>query len=277
MADARRPRAAGQARARGWACARAAELAAALGWLTRLPLPGAWAGRGGGVTLGRAVWAFAPVGLVVGALGGGVLALGLALGLPVAPAALLALGAAIAATGALHEDGLADYADGCGATTPEAALRIMRDSRIGSYGVLALGLSGGLRASCLAALAAALGGWGAALAMCAAGALSRAGMAVALAALPPARPDGLGRAAGRPTGRGAAVAAGLGLLAAAGACLAAGLGPMAWAVMAGACALAQAGLARQARRRLGGQTGDVLGAIQQAGEVAALLALAALA
>lgn len=237
------------------------QAATALVWLTRLPV-----GRCLPETpppLAAAAWAFPLVGVVLGAGAGLVLALAAGLGLPPLACALLALAAGMALTGALHEDGLADFADGCGARDRARALEIMRDSRIGSYGTIALLLSLGLRAAALAALAPGQG----VLALIGAAALSRAGMAAALAFLPPARPDGLGRGAGRPTG--AAVAVGL-LIAALALVPAGGVLPALFA-----CGLVQYALARLALRRLGGQTGDVLGAVQQVGEIAALLALAA--
>lgn len=238
------------------------QAATALVWLTRLPLRGIQT-----VPLAQAVWAFPLVGAVVGLWGGMALALAAWLGLSPFASALVALAAMTLVTGALHEDGLADYADGCGGAPPARALEIMRDSRIGSYGVLALILVIALKAAALADLAPGT----AMAALIGTAALSRAGMAVALWRMPAARPDGLGRLAGRPSGTGSALAVGLGC-----ACLLP-LGLGATLAAAGVCAIAQVLLARHARRRLGGQTGDVLGALQQVGEVTALLALSAIA
>lgn len=242
-----------------------AEAATALVWLTRLPLgkllPAA------PVPLARAAWAFPLAGMAVALPAGGLFWLCAQIGLPPLAGALLALGLAAWLTGALHEDGLADFADGGGSPDRARALEIMRDSRIGSYGVVALILSFGLRAAALAAMAPGQG----LAALVAAAALSRAGMAAGLAALPPARADGLGRAAGRPRAPQALVAAmiGAGLL-----IWPAGLSGT-WPAALLACAAAQALIACNARRRLGGQTGDVLGAMQQVGEIAVLLLLAA--
>jgi adenosylcobinamide-GDP ribazoletransferase len=247
--------------------ARIREARLALMLLTRLP-----AGRlAEAPSLADARWAYPLAGLAVGALGWAAFAAAAALGLPPAAAALLSLAATALATGALHEDGLADYADGAGAGGDRARrLEIMADSRLGSYGALALLVSAGLRAVALATLAPPL--W----AFLAIAAASRAAMLGVQEALPPARPGGLGAAArGRDGERGSGVwrtPAGLALglaallpLGAAG--LAAGL----------AMAAAAAALARHARARLGGQTGDVLGAAQQLAEVAGWLALLALA
>lgn len=244
----------------------AAQAATALVWLTRLPLGRLLPARP--VPLSQAAWAFPLAGVAVALPSGAVFWLAAQLGLPPLAGALLALGLATALTGALHEDGLADFADGCGSADRARALEIMRDSRIGSYGVVALILSFGLRASALAALAPAAG-WAA---LVGAAALSRAGMAVGLCGLPPARADGLGRAAGRVSAGQAALAVLIGALLM---LWPAGLSG-AWLAALLACVLAQAAIARSARRRLGGQTGDVLGAMQQVGEGAALLVLAAI-
>ena len=243
---------------------------AALALLTRLPLPGArvaTAARRGAA----AGWAYPLAGAVIGAGAGLVLAAASALGLGAGPAAGLALAGAILATGALHEDGLADAADGLwGGWTPERRLEIMKDSRIGSYGVLALVLSLLLRWSCLAPLAAD-SPLLAALALVAVGAASRAALLLPFALLPPARPGGLAARTGRP--RPATVAAGW-ILAAVLALAA--LGPAGLAVLA-AAALAGIAATAIARMKIGGQTGDILGATQQLAEIAGLLVLAALA
>ncbi|MCJ1900371.1 MULTISPECIES: adenosylcobinamide-GDP ribazoletransferase [Paracoccus] len=250
-----------------------AQAALALVWLTRLPV-----GRllpASPPTLAQAAWAFPLVGLAVGFIGAAVLGLAALAGLPGMVAALLAVGAMILATGALHEDGLADCADGSGGATRERRLEIMRDSRIGSYGVLALVLVTGLRVAAIAALVAQP--WLAAEAVAGLAAASRAGMALGLGLMPPARHDGLGHAAGRPT-RGAMLAAlALGFAALMLPALDLPHPAAGWLVLAAAVAAAQLWLARRALRALGGQTGDVLGAMQQAGETAGLVALAALA
>ncbi|WP_347267283.1 adenosylcobinamide-GDP ribazoletransferase [Paracoccus sp. (in: a-proteobacteria)] len=247
---------------------RLAEAATALVWLTRLP-----AGRLIGTpapVLAQAAWAFPLAGLAVGLLAALVLALAAVLHLPPGLAALLAVGAMIWTTGALHEDGLADLADAAGARTPERRLEIMRDSRIGSYGVLALIMVTGLRVMAVAALMArdALLAQAALVGMAMA---SRAGVVVALAVMRPARADGLGRAAGRPGGGALAVALCFG--AAALLLPSCWLGLPGWMGLIAAVAAAQAWLARRAGRALGGQTGDVLGALQQVGEAAGHLAL----
>ncbi len=104
--------------------------------------------------LSRALWAAPVVGAVVGGLvGAAVYGFAHSLHIPPLPAAALAVAATAAVTGALHEDGLADVADGFGGgATRERKLDIMRDSRIGTYGVCALMLSFMLRVGALASL-----------------------------------------------------------------------------------------------------------------------------
>ncbi len=235
--------------------------AVALMFLTRLPV------RGPQVELAGAVAAFPLVGILVGALGGGAFWLAVLAGLPMLACALIALAVTAVVTGALHEDGLADTADGLAGHTAEDSIRIMRDSRIGGYGVLAMIFSVGLRAVALAALADPLA---VVLAMVAVGATSRAAVPGVMLALPRATSTGLGAAAGKPaaadTWFGIAVAALLGL---------ALLGPVGALATLAAATVATLVIAALARRRLGGYTGDILGAVQQAAEIAALLTLAA--
>lgn len=236
------------------------DIAEALMLLTRVPVPVRLPAPRGAA----AAWAWPLAGMLVAALGAAVGGIALAAGFPRDVAAGLALVATVLLTGALHEDGLADTADGFwGGHTPERRLEILRDSRIGTYGAVALVLALGLKWQALAALAddpARLG-----IAMVAAAALSRAAMAGVARALPHARPDGLSAATGRP----ARQAVLLGWVIALGVTLPlaglAGLAAMLGAVLG---AFAVAILARQ---RLGGQTGDILGASQQMAEIAALL------
>lgn len=240
-----------------------AELHLAASFLTRLPLPDCGVVAAGG--LARSMRLFPLVGAGIGAVSGLVFLAAHAV-LPVWPAALVAVLAGVLATGALHEDGLADSADGLGARGGrERRLEVMRDSRSGTYGVLALIFTIGLRAAALAAAPSGLAGLGA---LVAAAAWSRALIPASMQVMPPARADGLGAGAGMPDATVAATAAVLGLvLAVAGLGLAA---PVA-VLMGLAAALAVVALAR---RTLGGFTGDVLGAVQQMVEIAVLLAAA---
>ena len=214
--------------------------------------------------LARASGWFSAVGLLVG---GGAAAVWLLAGtvLPAPAAAGLALAAGAMLTGGLHEDGLADTGDGLGGGgTPARRLEIMRDSRIGAHGALALVLSLGLRWAALAALAPGAG----ALALVVAATLGRAAMVPVAAALPYARAEGLGRLTAAAGAREVALALGLALVVA----LAGGWGGLLALMAAG---LAAAALAAVLAVRLGGYTGDALGAVEQAAETAALLALAA--
>jgi adenosylcobinamide-GDP ribazoletransferase len=230
-------------------------------FLTRFPV------RAAAMPVSDAAVAFPAVGLVVGTLGGGAYWLAAMAGLPPLVSALVGLAVTVSITGALHEDGLADMADGLAGASPEDSIRIMRDSRTGGFGVLAMVFSVTLRAAALATIAEPLAVM---LAMGATAALSRAAMPVVMHALPPASESGLAATAGRPATMD--VLAGVG---GAGLLLFFFLGPLALLGAGILAALAVWGMAALARRRLGGYTGDVLGAVQQATEIATLLALAA--
>lgn len=244
------------------ALARPADIAEALALLTRLPVT---------VTNRRgaaAAWAWPVAGLVTALIAGCLGLAALRLGLAPALAAAFILALQIALTGALHEDGLADSADGFwGGPDRARRLEIMKDSRIGSYGVLALGLALIARWSALTLLVEA--GWllGPLLATAA---LSRAPMAALSAALPNARGTGLAKSVGRPGQNTVLLGIALAFLSA---LLAVGwslLAPAFWIV------LTTAGLGLVAKAKIGGQTGDVLGAGQQLAEIAALAVFASL-
>lgn len=232
--------------------------------LTRLPLPrladAAFAAAP------RAVWAYPLIGAVLALGAGGLGLLLLRAGLPEAAAAGVVLGLLAVSTGAMHEDGLADTADGFwGGHTRGRRLEIMKDSRIGSFGVLALIVFTGLRWTALATLLP-LG-----LApLVAAAALSRSAMPVLMHALPPARPEGLAHSIGRP----GAFPVALGLLLAIS--LAAGLLGTQAILPTATAALCIWGVGALATRKIGGQSGDVLGALQVFTETAILLCLCAL-
>jgi adenosylcobinamide-GDP ribazoletransferase len=241
------------------------DVKAAAIFFTRVPLV-----HEGVLTLAdlRRAWRAVPaIGALVGLAGGIALAAAAWLGLPPAGAALLAVLATVALTGALHEDGLADVADGLGGEDAERRIEIMRDSRIGAYGALALIFSVGLRAAALTAIARP----GAAiLALIAAHAVSRACIPAVMDRIPPATEEGLGSSAGTPDRTALAIAAGSALVIALVV-----LGPAAgvWALIAAAAAAFA--VAAMAQRLFRGYTGDVLGAVQQAAEIAVLLAAAA--
>jgi adenosylcobinamide-GDP ribazoletransferase len=241
--------------------ARLADLKLALMILTRIPV--ASAALPTDATLARALWAYPVAGAVVGAISGAVYFAAARLHLP---AAALALAASVLVTGALHEDGLADFCDGLGGGKDRAQkLAIMRDSRIGAYGAVALVLVFLVRWSALAAIADPLR---VLLTWIAAGALSRGAIAVPLA-LSPAREDGLGAQAAFPPVRSSAVAA---LIA-----IGLSLALLHWAAvpMISAAVIGALAVTLLARHYLGGQTGDVLGAAALIAETSALAAASA--
>lgn len=255
----------------------------ALRFLTRLPLPRAAAPAepdffdaaeedaqdpSAAQPLGRTVRAFPLIGALLGIAAGFAFAIATGLGLPVLVAGVIAVALLALMTGALHEDGLADMADGFGGgQTAEKKLAIMRDSRIGAYGVIALVLVLAAKVGALADLndiGVVMSG------LICAGAASRAAMPAMMRWLPAARGDGLGAEAGRPAGEhvwtGIAIAALLSVLL------------LTWsglvALIIAALGVFAVGLL--ARRQVGGHTGDVLGGTQQISELIFLLALAAI-
>ncbi len=245
-----------------WFKERADELKASIVFLTRLRYGPAMPVNGASVA--HAAWAFPLAGLLVGAIGAVVYALAFRAGLTAWPAATLAVAATMAASGCLHEDGLADTVDGFGGGgIRELKLDIMRDSRIGTYGVCALVLSILVRVGAMASL----GRPGlVAAALIAAHGAARAVLPAFMYLVPPARNDGLSAAAAAPPREAAAVAAVLGVL-----ILIFSLG-----ILAGIAALillfvVAAFLAWLTLAQIDGQTGDVLGALEQVCEIMILL------
>lgn len=234
---------------------------AALGLLTIAPLPRlAHRPPSAGTLAG-----FAGAGLLLGGALAGVEA-ALAPALPVLPRSAVLLAALALLSGGMHLDGLADCADGLlGGATPEDRLRIMRDSRVGGFGVAAV-VSVVL---CEFAALAALGG-PRLQALVVAVTASRSASALALGISTPARPDGLGRAYSVPhRGIGAAVAV---LVAAAAGWLLLGVRGV---IAVAASLLSAPAVAALARRRVGGMTGDAHGSVAELGLAVALLCLCA--
>lgn len=244
-----------------------------LRFYTRLPTPAA-AGAHAPPDFEASGWAVPLVGALVGLIGGGALLVVFRLGLSPLLAATGAVATMALITGALHEDGLADFIDGVGGgATSERKLAIMRDSRLGSYGALALCLTSLLRIFALAALAQ-RSPLSAAAALIFAGAASRSAGLLPMSLLEPARADGAGASATAPSLRALGAMAGKTLLFASPSLLT-GLGPV-LALSAFALAYATSALVAQcARRQIGGYTGDVLGAAQQAAEIIVLMTLSA--
>jgi adenosylcobinamide-GDP ribazoletransferase len=216
--------------------------------------------------LGRSLRAWPLVGLAVGCAGAIGFIILRELGLGSAVAAIAAIAMTVGATGALHEDGLADFADGLGGRDADERLSIMRDSRIGAYGILALLLCLGLRAAALAEIATP---GHAAAALIATEIAARGLTPLLLLYLSPARADGLGASLGTPSQETIATSAGIAVLAALIL-----IGPFAGLVALAAGAGAVFAIGSLARRRLGGYTGDVFGAAEQAAATMILLVAA---
>lgn len=238
-----------------------ADVVACIGFYTRVPVPRSVPLP---ASFASAQWAAPLAGLVVGLAGGLAICAALWLGLPATVAAVVALAATMLITGALHEDGAADLGDGFGGgATRERKLEIMRDSRIGTYGVCVLGLSLLARWSALAALAVA-GGWTVLIALVAAHVAGRALMPAFMWHVPPARSDGLSAGVGRVPQATAVASLALGALALLPGGLAFAL------VTAGLLVLWFLVLQHLSQRQIGGQTGDVLGGLEQGGEIIVL-------
>ena len=241
---------------------RGEEMRLAVMLLTRLP---AGRLRDPAPSFADAAWAYPVVGAVVGVISGTVFCATSALGLPALAAALLAIGAGVLVTGAMHEDGLADVADGFGGGRDAAhKLEIMRDSRVGTYGVVAVVLAIGLLASAIGSVSA---GWTVFFCFVAIGALSRAMMLVPMTFLPPARAGGLGAQA--------VLSGPVALCAALGIAVVLSLPVLIEAVFAAwLMGVVAFGMVVLARRQIGGQSGDVLGATQKLSEIAGWLLVA---
>lgn len=251
----------------------ATDVARAVAFLSRIPMPqSAFAGFDG--KLAHAARAFPLAGIIIGLLPAVVFLVMLSLRADQLMSALATLAVQAALTGALHEDGLADCADGVGGGRDrDHSLAIMKDSRIGTYGAIALILSFALRAAALAAIAREAQPLAAALAIPAVACISRSALVWHWHRLPSAKSDGIAAAAGQP-GEGAMQTALVSGCLMAALLLWPGLGlfPL-------VCGLLAAGMAviaftRFIRRKLAGHTGDTLGAAEQISGIAVFCALA---
>ncbi|MEM1140479.1 MAG: adenosylcobinamide-GDP ribazoletransferase [Pseudomonadota bacterium] len=213
---------------------------------------------------------YALVGVLVGGLSALVFAGALWL-LPPLLAVLLALAAGLILTGAFHEDGLADTFDGIGGgATREAALEIMRDSRLGTYGTLALGLALALKVGALVALPPPL----AVAALIAGHGLSRVSSVLVLATSRYVRAEGTGKpVAGGVSLPSLAVTLASGALIAGLWCAFQAPASLAWAL--GGLAIGHGLMRLFFEPKLGGYSGDTLGAVQQASEIGFSLGLVA--
>jgi adenosylcobinamide-GDP ribazoletransferase len=243
----------------------------ALQFLTRLPLP-ADVGWSPARMAATPRW-HAGVGLLVGGATGAVFWAGAVLWPPVL-AAILATAAGVVLTGAFHEDGLADACDGLGGgATRERALEIMRDSRIGSYGAIGLGLVLGSKVAALTAIGA-VSPAVAALALVAGHSAGRGSSVVVIATGRYVRDHGTGKPVSDGIGAGGLAFA-----------LATGLGAVflmslavPWVAVAGALVglvMGHAVMRQWYERRIGGYTGDCLGATQQTSELGLYMGLLA--
>lgn len=240
------------------------DVAAALGLLSRLPIR---------VNTERATkrgaasaWAYPLAGLALGLIACAVGQIALWLGLPNAVTAGLIIATLAITTGCMHEDGLSDTADGFwGGWDKNHRLRIMKDSYVGAYGTIALVLSLGLRWQAVALILSAPF-WPALLVVAM---LSRAVMVPMMAFLPHARTEGLSHTVGKPPANTAWIALAIASFATLILFQLAAL----WLVCVSL--LAALACAAIAKSKVGGQTGDILGATQQITEIALLLTFAA--
>ena len=237
------------------------DLLQALRFLTRFPVPGPPDQRGPGEAMG----AFPLVGLVLGLSLALIDQLAAIAGLGTSGRDALLVAAWVAATGGLHLDGLMDSCDGLfGGRDPEHRLAIMRDTHLGSFGVLGgacvLLLKFGLLGS--------LGGASRLDALLLAAVCGRWSLVLAAALFPPARPGGFGAAfrAGVTARR---VASAFGITAA----IAAATGPVGLVALLASC-IGTWRLGRAILGRIPGLTGDTYGAIAELNEVLVLLVMA---
>lgn len=242
----------------------------ALQFFTRLPIP-RWVGFEQ-QWLHHASRYFPLVGVVVGALAAAVYAAAAQLW-PAPVAVLLSTAASIYLTGAFHEDGFADMCDGFGGgMTRERVMEIMKDSRIGTYGAVGAGLLIALKCTLLAQLPLA----GAVAALMVAHPLSRLAASALIWKLQYARDEGKAKPLAQDmSGAEFAIAAVCALLPLV---VIGAIGTLPWlrlAACVAAAALAAAWLGAKCVRRIGGYTGDCLGAVQQLSEVAIYLCVLA--
>jgi adenosylcobinamide-GDP ribazoletransferase len=246
-----------------------------VGFLSRIPMPpGYFSDTTRPSEMRNDTRAFALAGLLIGVFPAAALLVLSAIGMPDLLAAALTILGLVAVTGALHEDGLADVADGFGGGHErERRLEIMRDSHVGSYGVIALAGSIIVRIAALSAILNQIGPLLAGVAIMATAAASRGAVVWLWASLPGARDDGVAASAGAPPEGAVNLAAtsGLAIFAVLGT-IAAGVFNAAVALLLAAAVLQ--GFTRLCQRMIGGVTGDTLGACQQLVEIALLAGLA---
>ena len=233
-----------------------ADVLASIGLLSRIPVKvdAAWAETRGA----NQSWAYALAGVVVGAITILLASLGMALALPELAIGFIVIATTAYITGAMHYDGLADSLDGLwGGWTPAQRLDIMKDSHIGVYGVIGLVCFAGLQATLYGHIAA-QSLWPILGIM----AMSRAVMVPVMTWVENAKSSGLSAQVGSPSVPTAILAVTVG----ASVAMLSGAWP---AIFGGA--IAALTVSAIAKRKIGGQTGDILGATQQLAEVYALI------
>lgn len=240
----------------------------ALQFFTRLPIP-RWVGFDP-AWLHQSSRYFPLVGAVVAAISAGVYAAA-ALVLPAPAATLLSTAAGIYATGAFHEDGFADMCDGLGGgMTRERVLEIMKDSRIGAYGAIGIICMLATKCTALAMLPPAT----VIAVLFFAHPMSRLAATALIWRMDYARDEGKSKPLAQKMEHAEFALAALTVLLTA--TILAGGGWLRWEALATAAAAAAATtvwLARKFQHRLGGYTGDCLGAVQQVAEAAIYLCI----
>ncbi|MCO6186244.1 adenosylcobinamide-GDP ribazoletransferase [Rhizobium sp. L1K21] len=247
----------------------------AMGFLSRIPMPSGFFGEGA-FDLTRTVRAFPVAGFIISLPAAFAFWLFLMSDASPLLSAFVALAIQTLITGALHEDGLADTADGFwGGRDKQRILEIMHDSRSGAYGVAGLILSFGLRASALASLAEQVLAATATLIFLAAEMLSRLAMVVHWSLTVPARSDGVAASAGQPQNGAVALASFTGVILAFLLCIPV-TGQVTTLLMIAAAFAAAYVFSGLTKGKIGGHTGDTLGACQQLAAIAVLLVAALL-
>lgn len=242
--------------------AAASDVFAGFSLLTRIRVPAVAPGRR---SIAKSAWLWPLIGALLASLAYAVGVTAIWLGLPGELAAGLGIAILVFLTGALHEDGLADCADAFwGGWTKDRRLEILKDSRIGAYGVIALIFSFGFRWISVALLFETTHAFAG---LVVAAMLSRTAMGTLMHFLPNARSTGLAANTGRPDIAQIGLAIFLSMIAAL--LLFGSIGLLLLLVTAGTSAI----WGRLAFAKIGGQTGDVLGASQQLCEITVLLAI----
>lgn len=250
------------------------ETARALAFLTRLPIPDHFFKTAKPESTAQCSGLFPVAGALIALIASAPLLLAYGLGLPPTISAAIGIFAMIILTGALHEDGLGDVADGFGGgSTIDERLEIMKDSRLGTYGVIAVAGSLFIRISALTAILNMHGPLAAIFALIAAAATSRGAMVWLWSALPNAKASGVSSSVGLPPESALSLSAVSALIfATIFGLLASGF--VSASIAIGLGIIVMIGFQKLCQRMIAGQTGDAIGACQQLVEIAMLSGLA---